>query len=135
MESWIWKRSNRAQVLSRLLALPDGTVISARLPGRTARQNAMIWHIARSFAEQKQWRVNGELQWLSPEEWKDLLTASFRREIRRMADALDGPGVVLVGASTSNMSAEEANAFIDFCMAMATDLNITVQTDDAQGKP
>ena len=49
-------------------------------PNRTKDQNACQWPILAEFARQKQWPVNGQLCWMTAEEWKDILTAAFRNE-------------------------------------------------------
>jgi hypothetical protein len=55
---------------------------------------------------------------LSPEEWKDILSAAFRRETVRVAMGLDG-GMVMLGARTSTMGKKEFSEWLDFLNATA----------------
>jgi hypothetical protein len=62
---------------------------------------------------------------LSPEDWKDLLTAAYRRETQRVAMGLDG-GMVMLGLRTSKMSKREFSEFLDFVHATAEDRGVIV---------
>ena len=44
---------------------------------RSTAANAAQWPILEAWAGQRQWPVNGTLQSLSSEEWKDILTAAL----------------------------------------------------------
>jgi hypothetical protein len=52
-----------------------------------------------------QWPVDGKLQLLSPDEWKDVFSASLRKG-QRVAQGIDG-GFVMLGARTSRMTIGE----------------------------
>ena len=81
---------------------PDGYSVTVQPPKRTNAQNAAMWPILEAFSAQLQWPVNGRMVYMTPEEWKDVLTAGFRQETTRLAMGLDG-GVVMLGSRTSEM--------------------------------
>jgi hypothetical protein len=85
---------------------------------RTAEQNALLWPLLQQWAIQKPWQVNGQAQHLTKEDWKVILTASFRGEAARIAPGLDG-GMVLLGISTRAMGKREFSRFLDWLFAAA----------------
>ena len=108
-------RHNAAEAVK---TAPEGYSVTIAEPTRNLEQNAVQWPILQAFADQLQWPVNGEMVFMSAEEWKDLLTAAFRRETARLAMGLDG-GVVMLGARTSKFSKREFSEWLDFLMATA----------------
>jgi len=80
---------------------------------RTLDQNAKMWAMLHDIAKQVQWPVNGKLEWLSPEEWKSIMSAAANSEMR-MAQGLNG-GFVFLGKRTSHMSVSEMVDLIE-CM-------------------
>lgn len=85
---------------------------------RSLDQNAAQWPILDAFARQLQWPVNGQMVYMTAEEWKDVLTAGFRKEHVRVAMGLDG-GVVMLGLRTSKMDKSEFSEWLDFLNATA----------------
>ena len=47
---------------------------------RTSPQNSAQWPILNAFAAQLKWPVNGEMVYMTPDDWKAVLTAAFRRD-------------------------------------------------------
>lgn len=97
---------------------PDGYIVTVQEPTRTLDQNAAQWPILQAFADQLQWPVNGAMVWMTPDEWKDVLTAAFKRETVRVAMGLDG-GMVMLGSRTSKFGVREMSEFIEFLHATA----------------
>lgn len=97
---------------------PDGFVVTVAEPSRNLDQNAAQWPILTAFAEQLQWPVNGVMQVMTPEEWKDVLSSAFRRETVRVAMGMDG-GMVMLGARTSKFGKREFSEWLDFLHATA----------------
>jgi len=97
---------------------PDGYVVTVSEPNRNLEQNAAQWPILEAFSQQLQWPVNGSMVEMSPEEWKDVLTAAFRRETVRVAMGLDG-GMVMLGQRTSKFSKREFSDWLEFLNATA----------------
>lgn len=108
---------------------PDGYSVTVQPPKRTLAQNAALWPILEAFSQQLKWPVNGQMVYMTPEEWKDVLTAGFRREQARLAMGLDG-GVVMLGSSTSEMLKPEFSEFLDFLHATAIARGVAVYPDD-----
>ena len=88
--------------------------IVARRPGkrRSLSQNAKLWPMLTDVARQVQWPVDGVMQELAPEDWKDILTAGVRRE-QRVAQGIEG-GFVMLGSRTSKMRKKEFAELIEF---------------------
>ena len=80
---------------------------------RTLEQNAKLWAMLGDISRQVEWPVNGVMQKLDSEDWKSLMTAAARQEIR-MAQGING-GVVMLGESTKRMTVAELGDVIE-CM-------------------
>ncbi|WP_421547380.1 recombination protein NinB [Pseudomonas sp. QD4] len=80
---------------------------------RTLEQNAKLWAMLGDISRQVEWPVNGVMQKLDSEDWKALMTAAARQEIR-MAQGING-GVVMLGESTKRMTVAELGDVIE-CM-------------------
>jgi hypothetical protein len=93
-------------------------VVTVAEPTRSSEQNAAQWPILQAFAEQLKWPVNGEMVKLTAEEFKDILTAAFKRETARVAMGLDG-GVVMLGVRTSEMGKREFSEWLEFLHSTA----------------
>ena len=78
---------------------------------RTIEQNSKLHAMLHDIASQVDWVVDGKETKLTDEEWKDLLTASQKREMR-VAKGIDG-GIVLLGKSTKKMSVAEMSDLIE----------------------
>ena len=70
-------------------AAPDGYCVTVSEPTRSLDQNAAMWPILQAFADQLQWPVNGAMVWMTPDEWKDVLSAAYKRESVKVAMGLD----------------------------------------------
>lgn len=115
----------RAHALQAVEDAPEGYVITVSEPTRNLEQNAAQWPILQAFADQLQWPVNGSMEWLTPEEWKDILTAAFKRETVRVAMGLDG-GMVMLGSRTSKFSKAQFSEWLDFLNATAAARGVEV---------
>ena len=109
---------------------PAGYVCTIQEPSRSLDQNAAQWPILQAFSDQLEWPVNGAFTKLTPEEWKDLLTAAFKKSTVRVAQGLDG-GMVLLGFRTSKFGKREFSDWLEFLHATAADRGVTVYEDMA----
>ena len=109
-------------------AAPNGDTMTLTEPTRSLDQNAAQWPYLDAFSKQLVWPVDGRIVTMTPEEWKDVLTAAFKRESVRLAMGLDG-GVVMLGIRTSAMSKKAFGEWLEFLIATAADRNITVYPD------
>ena len=125
-----------AHAQARQLALecvrtaPEGFSVTVAEPSRTLEQNAAQWPILDAFSKQLQWPVNGKMVWMTDEEWKDVLTAGFRREQARLAMGLDG-GVVMLGQRTSKFAKGEFSDWLEFLHATAAARGVVVYEEQA----
>ena len=110
---------------------PEGYMVILDEPTRTLEQNAALWPVLDAFSEQKVWPVNGRECRLTPEEWKDVLTASFKAEQMRMAPLIGAPGLVMLGLRTSKMGKSKFSDFLDYCHSVAADLGVGLFSEEA----
>lgn len=98
---------------------PEGWTAVFSEPTRNLEQNAAQWPILEAFSKQLQWPVNGVMCWLTPEEWKDILTAAFEQDTKpRLAAGLDG-GMVMLGRRTSQFTKAKFSDWLEFLHAVA----------------
>lgn len=88
-------------------------------PTRSYAQNDLMWAVLTDIAKQVEWPVDGKMQKLRPEEWKNILTAGLKRETR-VAQGIGG-GFVMLGQRTSKMSKRELSEVIEFAYAFGAE--------------
>lgn len=101
-----------------LVSMGQALVLVLRPETRTEAQNRLMWPILTCFSRQLQWPVNGAMVDLTPDDWKDVLTAAFQGESVRLAQGLNG-GIVMLGLRTSKLSKKRFAEFIEFLYATA----------------
>ncbi len=121
---------SRGRALDAVKNAPHGYAVTVGEPSRTLDQNAAQWPILQAFAAQLQWPVNGRMEWLIDEEWKDLLTAAFKQETARVAPGLDG-GMVLLGQRTSKFGKKQFSDWLEFLHATAAARGVDLNYRDA----
>lgn len=119
----------RRRALACVSSAPDGWKVTVQEPPRNLDQNAAMWPILEAFSEQLEWPVNGRMVKMPPEDWKDVLSAAFRREQARLAMGLDG-GVVMLGLRTSRMGKREFSEFLEFLHSTAVERGVVVYEDE-----
>jgi hypothetical protein len=102
---------------------PEGYAVTISQPTRNLEQNSAQWPLLQAFADQLMWPINGRLEWLTPDEWKDVLTCAFKRETVRVAMGMDG-GMVMLGSRTSKFSKAQFSEWLEFLHATAADREI-----------
>lgn len=113
----------RRRATAAVAAAPHGYVVHLKEPTRSLEQNARLWALLTRFSQQLQWPVNGAMQRLTPEEWKDILTAAFSNETQRVALGLNG-GMVILGLRTSQMGKKRFGEFMEFIEATAAERGV-----------
>ena len=121
----------RIRAVACVAEAPDGYVVTVREPTRSIYQNAVQWPYLEAFSKQLKWPVNGVAVELSPEEFKDILTAAFEGERVRLAQGLNG-GVVMLGLRTSKMSKARFSEWLEFLMATAADRGVVLSRDEQE---
>lgn len=95
---------------------PVGYAVSVSEPTRTLDQNAAQWPYLAGFAAQKQLCINGVMQWVTDDDWKDVLTGCWHGETRMAA--FDGK-VIMLPQRTSKMGKKVFSDWMEFLVAMA----------------
>ena len=109
----------RKLAAAQCMLAPAGYSVEIKEPSRTLDQNAYQWPYLEGFSKQLKWPVNGELVTLTPEEYKDILTAAFEEEVKpRLAMGWDG-GIVMLGRRTSQYGKRKFALWMEWLMAAA----------------
>lgn len=106
----------RENAVKAVLSAPDGYVVQVSEPNRTLEQNAAQWPYLQGFAEQKQLCINGIMQTVTPDDWKDVLTGCWNGETRMAA--FDGK-VIMLPQRTSKMVKPGFSEWMEYLVAMA----------------
>ncbi len=120
----------RANAVKAVQQAEDGCIVQIKEPNRTLEQNSAQWPILQAFSEQLQWPVNGQMVSMTSQEWKDVLTAAFKRETARLAMGLDG-GVVMLGLRTREFKKKEFSEWLEFLHAVAAARGVVVYPEKA----
>ena len=94
---------------------PDGFVVTVSEPTRTLEMNALLWALLTELSNKLPWHGIR----LSPEEYKDLLSAGLVKS--RVVPNIEGNGFVILGQRTSRMTKAEFSQLIDLIYAFAAD--------------
>jgi hypothetical protein len=104
---------------------PDGNAVIIKDAKRSDDQNSAQWPYLLGFSKQLQWPVNGEMTWLTDEEWKDILTAAFEEDVKpRVAMGFDG-GMVMLGRRTREFGKNKFSLWYEWLMAAAALKGVT----------
>lgn len=85
---------------------PEGWVCIYQPPTRSLEQNALMWPLLTALSKQIVWHGAK----LSPDDWKDMLTASLRKQ--RAAPGIDG-GFVVFGERTKTYSKAKFSELVE----------------------
>tara|TARA_R110000868_G_scaffold300642_3_gene561082 strand:+ start:194 stop:589 length:396 start_codon:yes stop_codon:yes gene_type:complete len=108
----------RQLAASYCLEGPQGWLVTFREPTRSLEQNALMWARLTQISDSVKW--DGET--LTPNEWKDLLTACLRKQ--KVVRGIEG-GLVFLGARTSSMSKSEMADLLTLMEAFAAERGLT----------
>lgn len=100
-------------------------------PKRSIEQNQRMWAVLGDIASQVDWFVDGKLQRLPPEDWKEIFTAALRKH-QRIAQNVDGTGFVILGARTSRMKVGEMCDLITLMEAFGAERRVRWGDDAKQ---
>lgn len=107
--------SVRAAACRAIAEAPEGYLCEIKEPTRSRLQNAKMWAMLGDLAKQIDWYGLK----LSSDDWKDVLSASLRKELRTVPN-VDGTGLVILGMRTSQMSVGQMNELIAFMDAFGS---------------
>ena len=114
----------RQRAVDAIRTAPAGMVVTVAEPTRNLEQNAAQWPILNAYAKQKQLCVNGSMEWVSAEEWKDVLTGAHKEELARVASYRGR--MVILGKRTSKFVKSEFSEWLDWLNAAAIEDGIEV---------
>ena len=115
----------RRRAVQDCQSAPDRWIVTVQEPGRTITQNAAQWPILQAFSDQVQWPINGLMQKISPDDWKNILTCAFKQEVARVAPGLDS-GMVLLGQRTRKFGKREFGDWLEFLNATAAQRGVVI---------
>ena len=130
MSKRIWKLTGevaKKAACREILAAPEGWIVSLSEPNRTLDQNAAQWPYLEAFAKQKQLCINGEMQWVTADDWKDVLTGCWNGEMRMAA--FDGK-VIMLPQRTSKMGKGAFSTWLEFLIAMSVTSGVDVYPEN-----
>ena len=84
---------------------------------RSTEQNARMWALLSDVSKQVDWYG----QKLAPEEWKDVFSASLKKQ--KAVPGIDG-GFVILGQRTSKMSVREMGELMELIEAFGSDRGV-----------
>lgn len=84
--------------------------------------NSKMWAMLADVSRQVDWPVNGQMQKLDAEDWKSLITAAAKQEMR-VAAGLNG-GAVMLGVSTRAMTIEQMSDVIEQLYAFGAEKGV-----------
>lgn len=96
-----------------LLLAGHRLIVEVKTETRSLAQNRRMWAMLRDLSAQVDWHG----QKLTDEEWKDVLTASLKKQ--KAVPGIDG-GFVVLGARTSAMTIQEMTELQDLISAFGT---------------
>jgi hypothetical protein len=97
-------------------------VVTLSRPKRNLQQNALMWALLTEVSRQVNWYG----QKLSPEDWKNVCSASLTKQ--DPVPGIDG-GVVMVGTSTSKMTKQQFSALIEVIYAFGCQQGVKFKQD------
>lgn len=122
-QAWSVIQSQLFPFLKEAMQAGRRWVLTLKLETRTQAQNRLMWPLLTAFSEQLEWPVNGRMTKLTPDEFKDVLSAGFHGEAVRLAMGLNG-GVVMLGQRTSKFTKPQFAEWIEFLYATAADRGV-----------
>ena len=106
----------RQRAIQAVKDAPEGYAVTVGEPTRSLDQNAAQWPYLAGFAAQKQLCINGVMQHVTDDDWKDVLTGCYHGETRMAA--FDGK-VIMLPQRTSQMGKKTFSDWMEFLVAMA----------------
>jgi hypothetical protein len=124
----IHNESSRATVAAivQKLSVDKASVVTIEPETRTVQQNSAQWPILTAFSNQIQWPVNGQMVYMTPENWKDVLSSAYRKECPKLAIAFDMNGVVMLGKKTREFKKDEWPEWMAFLEWAAAEKGVKI---------
>lgn len=116
----------RQNALRAVSEAPEGYEVRIAEKRRSLDQNAHLWAVLTDISQQVEWHG----QFLSPEDWKHILTAGLKRE-QRMAPGING-GWVVLGLSTSKMTKSEFSELLELAYAFGSEKGVHFELSQSE---
>jgi hypothetical protein len=126
----LFSPQQRSRAIEAVRTAPEHYVVEIKERTRSLDQNALLWRLLTITSKQVPWTVNGHDSMLSPEDWKDVFTASLHQELR-IAKGIQG-GFVMLGRSTSKMTVSQMTAMIEFIYSFLSEQGIEVDVSEQE---
>ena len=107
---------SRRRAMQAVADALEGQCVTIGDQTRSLEQNAAQWPYLAGFSAQKQLCINGAMQWVTDEDWKDVLTGCWNGEMRMAV--FDGR-VIMLPQRTSKMGKQVFSTWMEFLVAMA----------------
>lgn len=110
----LWNDAMKAKAIDWIRRAPKETRVEFKGPKRTIPQNDRMWAMLTELSTQLLWHG----QRLSTEDWKQVMLASLKQEMRIVPN-IHGDGFVQLGRSSSDLSKEEMGDLMTIIEAFA----------------
>jgi|SRR6188508_1355353 len=117
----------RSNAIAAIMAAGDGEIVEIKPPTRSLEQNARLWASLHDIANQIEWYG----QKLSAEDYKDMLTASYRKA--RVVPGIDPGSFVVMGLHTSKMTKAELSDLLELAYAFGTERGVVFHDPQSEG--
>jgi hypothetical protein len=114
----------RDRAIQMIREAPVGYRVDIKKPARSLDQNALMWPLLTDISQQVVWYGAK----LSPDDWKDVLSASLRKA--RVVPGIDPGTYVPLGMRTSKMSKAEFSALIELIYAFGAERGVVFHGDE-----
>jgi hypothetical protein len=123
----IQSQDDRKHAMQLIDAAPRGTCVEfIDVDRRTLAQNKKLWPLLTEIARQVCWYGH----WLTADDWKDIFTASLKKETRTVP-GIDERSFVVLGMRTSKLSKRDFATLLEIITAFARDKNVKLHDDEA----
>lgn len=114
----------RALAKLAIEAAPDGFEVTISEPKRSEAQNRLLWQALTDVSRQVEWYG----QYLTPQDWKDVFTASLRKA--KVVPGIDSGTFVVTGLHTSRMNKSELSSLMELIFAFGSERGVVFTDDD-----
>lgn len=115
--------ADRQRAAKWCMNAPSGMRIEFKEVKRSLGQNDLLWARLTDVAAQVEWYG----QKLSPDDWKDMFTASLRKA--RVSPGIDPGSFVVLGLHTSDLSKQEFSDLLELIAAFGAEHGVQFQDD------
>jgi len=119
-------QEDRDAVTRLVQSCPIGTRVELKARRRSLPQNSLLWQRLTDISRGLTWY--GEK--LRPQDWKTVIMGAFRKN--RVVPTPDG-GFVMLGLSTSDLTKEEMNDFLDLISHFAHNHGVELSDEKHDG--